>query len=70
MFSVISAGGSGLLGAIILGSGLSGWYFGPSGLFERALLCAAGILLILPGQPSNAAGICIAGAVWLVRRKR
>ena len=68
--SVISAGGSGLLGAVILGSGLSGYYFGPAGLVERALLCAAGILLILPGQPSNAAGICIAGIIWLVRRKR
>jgi len=68
VFSVLSAGGSGLLGAVILGAGLSGWYFLKVSLPERAVLCVAGILLILPGWPSNIAGILLAVAVWAFRK--
>ena len=57
-----------LLGAVILGAGLSGWYFLKVSLPERGVLCAAGILLILPGWPSNIAGILLAVAVWAFRK--
>ncbi|MGD9821534.1 MAG: TRAP transporter permease [Aminobacteriaceae bacterium] len=69
MVSVLSAAASGLLGAVILGAGLSGWYFRKVSLPERGVLCAAGILLILPGWLSNAAGILPALAVWVFRKK-
>ncbi|NLK20048.1 MAG: hypothetical protein GX310_09660, partial [Synergistaceae bacterium] len=68
--SVISAGGSGLLGAVILGSGLSGWFFQQVSLPERGILIVSGILLILPGWPSNIAGIALALAVWAFRKLR
>ncbi len=69
MVSVLSAAASGLLGAVILGAGLSGWYFGKVSLPERGVLCAAGILLILPGWLSNVSGILLALAVWVFRKK-
>ena len=68
-FSVLSAGGSGLLGAVILGAGLSGWYFCRVSIPERIVLSTAGILLILPGWPSNIAGILLSLAVWFFRKK-
>ncbi|MGI6253108.1 MAG: TRAP transporter permease, partial [Aminivibrio sp.] len=68
--SVLSAGGSGLLGAVILGSGLSGWYFSPVSMAERGVLIAAGVLLILPGWPSNLGGIAIAFVLWALQRVR
>ena len=69
MVSVLSAAASGLLGAVILGAGLSGWYFRKVSLPERGVLCAAGILLILPGWLSNVSGILLALAVWVFRKK-
>lgn len=69
MVSVLSAAASGLLGAVILGAGLSGWYFRKVSLPERGVLCAAGILLILPGWLSNVSGILLAMAVWVFRKK-
>jgi len=69
MVSVLSAAASGLLGAVILGAGLSGWYFRKVSLPERGVLCAAGILLILPGWLSNVSGILPALAVWVFRKK-
>jgi len=67
--SVLSAAASGLLGAVILGAGLSGWFFRKVSPPERAVLCAAGILLILPGWTSNIAGILLTVAVWAFRKK-
>jgi TRAP transporter 4TM/12TM fusion protein len=69
MVSVLSAAASGLLGAVILGAGLSGWYFRKVSLPERGVLCAAGILLILPGWLSNVSGILPALAVWVFLKK-
>lgn len=69
MVSVLSAAASGLLGAVILGAGLSGWYFRKVSLPERGVLCAAGILLILPGWLSNVSGILLALAVWVFLKK-
>lgn len=69
MVSVLSAAASGLLGAVILGAGLSGWYFQKVSLPERGVLCAAGILLILPGWLSNVSGILLALAVWVFLKK-
>ena len=69
MVSVLSAAASGLLGAVILGAGLSGWYFRKVSLPERGVLCAAGILLILPGWLSNVSWILPALAVWVFRKK-
>lgn len=68
--SVLSAGGSGLLGAVILGAGLSGWYFNPVSIPERIMLCAAGIMLILPGWPGTIAGMAIALGIWALRNLR
>ena len=68
LFSVLSAAGSGLLGAVILGAGLSGWCCAKVTILEQAVLCGAGILLILPGWPSNIAGIILALAVWSLRK--
>ncbi|GAB1428016.1 hypothetical protein MASR2M17_14440 [Aminivibrio sp.] len=41
--SIISAALSGLLGSVVLGAGLSGWFFSPAGLLKRILLSGAGI---------------------------
>ncbi len=48
--------------------GTVGLYFLKVSLPERAVLCVAGILLILPGWPSNIAGILLAVAVWAFRK--
>ncbi len=67
--SIISAAVSGLLGSVILGAGLSGWFFGPAAPWKRALLSGAGIALIMPGQMSNIAGLISILAVFLLQKR-
>ena len=67
--SIISAAIGGLFGSVVLGSGLSGWFFGPVTLWKRVLLSAAGIALILPGQMSNIAGAVLILAVFLMQKR-
>ena len=67
--SIISAALSGLLGSVVLGAGLSGWFFGPAGLWKRILLSGAGIALILPGQTSNIAGAVLIFVVFLLQKR-
>jgi len=69
IFSILSAAATGLLGAVILGAGLSGWFFNHIGLLQRVALSCAGILLILPGHTSNIAGVALTLFVFFLRKK-
>jgi TRAP transporter 4TM/12TM fusion protein len=58
-------------GVIALAAGLHGWCFGRAARWQRALLCAAAVLLILPGGWSQFAGVAlIALAVFGSRFQR
>lgn len=67
--SVIYAAASGLLGAVILGTGLSGWFLGQINALERGILSIAGIFLIAPGQVSNVVGILLCSFIWIGKNK-
>jgi TRAP-type uncharacterized transport system fused permease subunit len=56
------------LGIVMLGAGLIGYFQAPTRLFERVLLLAGSLLLILPGLWSDLAGVACFVIVVLSQR--
>ncbi len=59
-----------MLGAILLGSGLSGWFLAEANAVERILLIASGFLLIDPAALTNYLGLAGLAVVLIMQRKK
>ena len=59
-----------MLGAILLGAGLSGWFLAKTNAVERILLVASGFLLIDPAAWTNYLGLAGLAVVLILQRKK
>src|SRR5437763_1839476 len=58
------------VGILMLAAGIIGYLSAPARPWERAVLLAGALLLILPGAWSDAAGLAAFGVVYLSQRRR
>ncbi|MDT3680933.1 MAG: TRAP transporter permease [Truepera sp.] len=63
LWQIVTVGTTGLLGAVSVGAGLSGWLLTRTNIFERVLLAVGGFALIHPGHLTNLAGFGLLGLV-------
>jgi len=73
VFDAVVASVSAIAGIIAIVSGVGGYLFRPANVFERALLIAAGLLLLAPGFAQDAIGLAlfavVVGSQLLLRRR-
>jgi len=73
LWQIVTVGATGLLGAVSVGSGLSGWLLTRTNIIERVLLAVGGFALIHPGHLTNLAGFGLLGlviALQLLKKRR
>lgn len=68
--TILGAGITAILGAIILGAGISGWFITRTNIIEMIILVVSGFLLIDPNALTNLLGIFGAIAVFLIQRRK
>jgi TRAP transporter 4TM/12TM fusion protein len=66
--TIVTSTLSATIGVMCLAAGLVGYLSRPCALWERALLVAAALLLIKPGYVSDAIGIALLAALFLLQR--
>lgn len=58
----------GLAAFVLYTSGFGGYFAGPATLLDRALLLAAGVLLVFPGFTTDLIGAALLVLVWAKQR--
>ena len=66
VFSVVAA----LIGMVAVSSSMIGYFIRNSRLWERFILFAAGIMLILPEITSTLIGVVLIVAIWFIQNRR
>jgi TRAP-type uncharacterized transport system fused permease subunit len=56
------------IGVVALAAGIGGYFARPASLLDRALLLAAGGLLVVPGIRTDLLGLGLLAAVWAKQR--
>jgi len=56
------------IGVVALAAGIGGYFARPASLIDRAMLLAAGVLLVVPGLVTDALGLGLLGATWAKQR--
>jgi TRAP-type uncharacterized transport system fused permease subunit len=68
--TIVTSTVSATIGVMCLAAGLIGYLSRPCSLWERAVLVVAALLLIKPGYVSDAIGIALLAAMFVVQRMR
>lgn len=65
LWASVLAGITAVVGVTVLAAAFSNWFLDKLNILQRILLAISGVCLIIPGMPSNAAGIVIAIVVFI-----
>ncbi len=70
LFDILYASVPAFVGVFCLGTFAVGYFAGPMGWLRRAVMAAAGIMLIQPGIGTDLTGLALGGLVYLSQRLR
>ena len=68
--NILSATVTAAVGLTALGAGLTGWLIGRATMVERALMIAAGLVLVYPSLLQDLVGLGLFGVAILIQYRR